>query len=376
VQAVIAENGSFAPDAHAARAASDEAVLIRHPPDSLRTGDSAMTDRPNQRAPDPRSPIERRYPVLVLTPEQLERRLQGWQSGVRVTEIELLRGGLRNTNYRVALAERASPVVARFSVADPAACAREAALSQLLAGQVPRPELLYTDCAGDPPLAVYALAPGERFEDLLERAAPAVLEATAFAAGGVLARIHAVTFPAAGFLGPDLTVAEPFRTGGAGWAAYIEDFLFRRRVGEMLGAAMTTKLWELVCASALRLDPLAGDRSMVHADYQPANLLVGHDGIGWTVTAVLDWEFALAASPLLDVATFLRHADRLPAAYARGLIAGYLAGGGTLPPDWRAMAKLLDLLNLCSLLDQPGGGPATIERIRGLITATIGELGA
>ncbi len=319
-------------------------------------------------------PGERRYPVLLLTPEQIQEHLQGWQPGARVTEIEQLRGGLRNTNYRVVLAGQAASVVVRFYVADPTACIREAALSRLVAGQAPKPEILFTDASGEPPFSIYTLAPGERLEDLLYRAAPSVLESTAFAAGQVLARIHATTFPAAGFLSAELTIAEPFRTGGAGWASYMEDFLFRRGVGGKLGADLTEQLWQLVTVSAPRLDPLEDDRSLVHADFQPHNLLVRHDGVGWQVTAVLDWEFALAASPLLDIAIFLRNASRLPAAYGRGFIAGYLEGGGILPPDWRAMAKLLDLLNLCSLLDQPGGGPATIERVQELITATIGEL--
>ncbi len=318
---------------------------------------------------------ERRYPVLTLTPRQIEERLQGWRSGARVTEIELLRGGHRNTNYRIALADREPPIVARFYVADQAACMREAALSRLLADQVPQPVLLYTDAASDPPFAIYALASGERYEDLLYRAAPSVLEATAFAAGRVLAGIHAFTFPAAGFLSPELTVTEPFRTGGAGWASYIEDFLFRRGAAEKLGADLTERLWRLVTANAARLDPLQNDRSLVHADYQPHNLLVGRDGIGWTVTAVLDWEFALAASPLLDVGIFLRHAEELPTAYRRGFVAGYVDGGGSLPPDWHAMAKLLDLLSLCSLLDQPGGNQHTIDRAQSVIATTIEELG-
>ncbi len=319
-------------------------------------------------------PIERHFPVLTLTPAEIETRLQGWKPGARVVEIELLRGGLRNTNYRVVLDGAREPVVARFYVADPAACLREAALARLLAGTVPKPELLYSDSTGDLPFAVYALAPGERFEELLYRAAPSVLEATSFVAGQVLVAIHTIQFPTAGFLSPDLTVAEPFRAGGAGWADYMEELLGARGVGARLGPDLTTRLRALVAARASQLDALRDDCSLVHADYQPRNLLVGRAGIGWTVTAVLDWEFALAASPLMDVAIFLRHADRLPPAYRRGFIAGYLDAGGDLPPDWHTMTKLLDLLNLCSLLDQPGGGENTLRRIRDIVANTVDEL--
>ncbi|MGH2353027.1 MAG: phosphotransferase family protein, partial [Chloroflexota bacterium] len=170
----------------------------------------------------------------------------------------------------------------------------------------------------------------------------------------------------------------------AGWTGHMEHFLVRGRAGAALGDDLVGRLRRLVTAQAPRLASLPGACTLVHADYKPWNLLVrlrgpagaarpagGAGADGWEVTAVLDWEFAFAGPPLVDVAIFLRHAAELPPEYARGFLAGYAARGGRLPEDWPARAKLLDLLNLCSMLDQPGGGAARARDIRRLIRATV-----
>lgn len=117
----------------------------------------------------------------------------------------------------------------------------------------------------------------------------------------------------------------------------------------------------------------------MHADYKPWNLLVcrpsasgAPDAAGaGRVAGVLDWEFAFVGPPLVGVAIFLRHRAALPPEYTRGFLVGYEAGGGHLPHDWPAQTKLLDLLNLCSMLEQPGGGSTRTRDIRRLILATV-----
>jgi Ser/Thr protein kinase RdoA (MazF antagonist) len=191
----------------------------------------------------------------------------------------------------------------------------------------------------------------------------------------VLARIHRFSFPNAGFLGPELEVRQPLDLSDAGWPGHMEHFLFRRGVGDLLGPDLTRRLWRLVGEQAPRLAPLRGARSLVHADYKPWNLLVAprdrSPRESWSLAAVLDWEFAFAGPPLVDLAIFLRHRATLPAAYSQAFLHGYGAAGGVLTADWEAQARLLDLLNLCSMLDQPGGGSARTRDIGDLIRAAV-----
>jgi Ser/Thr protein kinase RdoA (MazF antagonist) len=320
---------------------------------------------------------ERHHPFLSLDPPALEARLRAPFPGARVVRAEPLAGGLRNSNYRVWLAGRAAPVVVRLFTADPAACRREVALAALVGGSVPVPAILHADPAAEPPLTVTAWVEGVRLDALLrDGVGDGPAEGAAGAAGEVLARIHRFSFPGAGFLGPDLEVRQPLDLSDAGWPGHMEHFLFRRGVGDRLGQDLTRRLWRLVGEQAPRLAPLRGERSLVHADYKPWNLLVAprdrSPSEPWSLAAVLDWEFAFAGPPLVDLAIFLRHRATLPPAYTRAFLHGYAAAGGALPADWEAQTRLLDLLNLCSMLEQPGGGSARATRdIAGLIRATV-----
>jgi Ser/Thr protein kinase RdoA (MazF antagonist) len=303
---------------------------------------------------------ERHHSFLRLDREEIERALSGAFGAARVLDSEPLAGGLRNTNYRVRLEGRSAPVVVRLYTADPAACRREVALAARLQGVAPVPSVLHASPESDPPLAVTAWVDGVRFDDLLRAGDAAAVEAAAWSAGATLARIHGVAFPAGGFLGPDLAIRAPLDLSDAGWLGHMEHFLFRGRAGDSLGPDLAARVWRLAAANATRLAPLRGWHALVHADYKPWNLLVrparAADG-AWEVAAVLDWEFAFAGPPLVDLAIFLRHE-------------------ATLPAGWRAMTKLLDLLNLCSILEQPGGGAARARDIRRLVAATVDGWGA
>ena len=62
----------------------------------------------------------------------------------------------------------------------------------------------------------------------------------------------------------------------------------------------------------------------------------GRDG-RWSVSAVLDWEFAYSGSPLDDVGNMLRFEQ--PPGFAAGFADGFRDGGGDLPLDWRRSAR-------------------------------------
>jgi len=68
---------------------------------------------------------------------------------------------------------------------------------------------------------------------------------------------------------------------------------------------MTTRLRDHVSTSvwffAPQLASLQEEAHLVHGDFGNRNVLVRKVTKKWTVSAVLDWEFAIAGSPLTDV---------------------------------------------------------------------------
>jgi len=131
---------------------------------------------------------QRRHPHVQLDREAMRRLV-----GVAVLEATVLRGGLRNTNYKLRLAGEERPAVLRLYTAEAAACAREVALMRLVGKRVPVPRVLSADPTADPPWALFEWIDGERFDQMLVQATPDEVEQACRSAGEVLAAIHGFT---------------------------------------------------------------------------------------------------------------------------------------------------------------------------------------
>lgn len=320
---------------------------------------------------------ERRHPHVDLDRETLEALLRPAFPGRALVEVEPLSGGLANTNYRALLSGVGSPVVVRIYTRDPTACHREIALHRLVGDRVPVPEVIYADADGTGAAAGYPYmvtrwVEGEKLDALLVGQEVEDLRGLALVVGETLARIGETTFPRAGFFGPELEIAEPLPSIREACVGYVEEALFKRGAAEQIGAELAGRVWRLLSENAGLLDEVDPTARLVHADYKAQNLLVRRDaGGGWAVAAALDWEFALAWTPLLDLAILLRYAERLPADFERGVIEGFSGGGGVLPAEWKRTTTLLDLVNLCEFVARPDPGVHIAEDVRALLAATV-----
>jgi fructokinase len=101
----------------------------------------------------------------------------------------------------------------------------------------------------------------------------------------------------------------------------------------------------------------------VHSDYNGKNLLALERGGRWSISAVLDWEFAFSGSPLTDIGNMLRFRDTYPPGFASAFIAGYREAGGKLPPDWREVSEALDLYALADFLTRPPEHPYSVKAV-------------
>ncbi|WP_161952716.1 phosphotransferase family protein [Actinoplanes sp. TFC3] len=130
------------------------------------------------------------------------------------------------------------------------------------------------------------------------------------------------------------------------------------------------KLVSFAERSAADLEVLHGSRELVHADFNPKNLLVRHDDGRWVVAAVLDWEFAFSSAPLFDVGNML--GDPRPAAFTDGFLTGFRDAGGALPTNWHQLSRALDLYSLADLPTRPVDHRyfrRAVERIRELVAS-------
>lgn len=317
---------------------------------------------------------QRRHAHLSLDRATLGAMLAPVAAHHAIIAAEPLGGGLANTNYRVTLAGLAEPLVARVFTRDAAACAKEVALWRLAHDRVPIPEILYADEAGallGHPYLVARWIEGVKLDDLLRQGAPDDLQGAGAAVGATLTLLSDYTFPQAGFFAPDLSIAEPLGDPAEACLSYVRAALAGGQPIAHLGEDLTRRLSALVTENESLLRTVDATPRLTHCDYKAQNLLVRQSAGQWQTAAVLDWEFAAATSPLFDLGNLLRYSDRLPPAFAQGVIAGHTGNGGNLPPAWKRVNRLMDLVNLLTFLDTPKTGDPMIAEVVGLARATV-----
>lgn len=306
---------------------------------------------------------ERRHALLALDEATLAHLLQPAFAGHSIVSAEPLSGGLVNTNYRVTLDGLDDPIVLRIYIREADACRKELDVYRLVAPTVPVPELFYADPDAERwerPYIVQRFVAGLSLPAFLAAEggnADAVRQA-AHSLGATAAAIARHTFPESGFFGPGLAIMESWGALSEAFRSGMHDYLFEKDAGARLGPELTERLWALVDANASLLTAVDDQTSLQHGDYRDDNLLLHQRDGAWEVAAVLDWEFAFAWSRLFDLGQLFRRDAGHPPAFEAAVVEGYHAGGGTLPPGWKRMAKLLDLVNLLEFLSQPArGGP-------------------
>jgi aminoglycoside phosphotransferase (APT) family kinase protein len=294
----------------------------------------------------------------------------------RVTSHRRLLGGKSNTNIAVDLADAPKRVVLRLYQRDPAQARKEAALCKLLAERkAPIARMLYFADDGEivgNPYALMEWIGAERLEVVAQDIGPAGFVELAPGIGKALAAIHAITFPRTGFFADDLRIPEPVDMGRDGLLAYLRRCLLDGVGGARLGEKLTTEVIAFVEREGNRLDAWLKKPCLTHADFNASNILVKKNAAGrWTVAAVLDWEFAFSGSAAFDFGNLLRPPMGDSKGFVDGLTTAYKKAGGTLPDDWRRIARIADLYSWADFLARPDPGHAVIKDARRMVEATI-----
>jgi len=313
----------------------------------------------------PGAPQEARWhrpePRRSVAPELLGRIFGEAFPQRRVLSAAPLAGGLRNANFKVALDGSPGTVVLRLYEHDASICRKEADILRRLAGVVPVPQLYQVKEGVSeelPPFALMQYVDGITFHELKNRRDREAIAQAARSAGETLAAIAGVSFDRAGWLGPGLAVGAPLLEGPDPLPRFLDLCLAQPIAERRIPAEWRHRVRDGVWQCAARLAELDTDPRLVHGDFNRRNLLVRPAGGHWRVTAVLDWEFAVAGSPLADVGSFLRYEKPDAPLVEPHFSEGYRAGGGSLPADWRALSCWLTLSGICESLtheDLPDG---------------------
>jgi aminoglycoside phosphotransferase (APT) family kinase protein len=253
--------------------------------------------------------------------------------------------GCANLNFKIQLDGDIEPLLLRIYLRDQDAAWREQKLATILLPMVPVPKVIHVCDYKNYRFAITEFIPGITLRDLLLSDEPHDLYDIMYDVGVILSKIACHRFPAAGFFDENLHVIKNLAHDD--YLKHAKASLQHNTVFDQLGEAMILKVSSILNSYA-HLFPDDKERHLVHADFDPANMLVAKIDNDWKITAILDWEFAFSGSILCDVANMLRYAHQIPLEYEKGFLNGLKSGGISFPDDFKIR---IDLLNLFSLLD-------------------------
>jgi aminoglycoside phosphotransferase (APT) family kinase protein len=262
-------------------------------------------------------------------------------------------------------------IYARPSHRGPLAHEVDAALLRLLRGLLPVAEVLEVrraDPVGDvPALLVTSLLPGERADLVLPGLDDARVAVLGRALGHLVADLGGIPEPRPGiFVDADLRVA-PF-----GLADDLPAWVDQHADALGWPGELVARLGEVADRAQRLLDTI--DRCcLVHSDLNPKNVLVDPDSL--TVTGLVDWEFAHAGHPFIDLGNLLRF-DRRPS-FVTAVLSAYAERRGVAPDEALDLARAADLWALVDLAARAGDNPVATAAhglLRGI--ATSGDLHA
>lgn len=318
----------------------------------------------------------RQQPLLTLDGAQAARLLRPLDREAAVVELTPLDSGLINTNLRLRLVGQEAPLLLRLYQRGAAEARKEAAIARLLDGRVPVARVLHVaddNAVTGHAYAVFKWIEGESFDLVLPALDDAALARLGDAIGRALAAIHGVRFEHYGFFADDLSRAAAIDVDGKGVFAFLQHCLSEGPARARLGQALSDRLIAFMGRESAAIDAWLPPPCLVHGDFNPANLLVRRDDRSgdWALAAVLDWEFALAATPPFDFGNLLRPPLGRQRGFVQALASGYRAAGGRLPESWQRIARLVDLTAWSEMLSRPSCAEAVIADAQSIIRATI-----
>ncbi len=291
----------------------------------------------------------------------------------KLISYELITGGCANLNIKMLLEDEKHPLILRVYLRDKDAAYREQKLAALLKQTVPIPLTHYIGELEGYHFAITEFMPGISLRDHLMGDALHDISAIMYQVGIVLSNITKYEFDKSGFFDKNLSITNELTDCFA--STFAKECLHHPNVISALDSVTISEI-TVYFEKYNHLFPNHYEKHLVHADFDPANILVDQiEGI-WKITAILDWEFSFSNSVLHDIANMLRYAHKMPSEFQNALLNGLASGGVTLPKNWHITIQLLNLLALldCLKRSDPKNRPNQCADILELIEHILSEL--
>lgn len=265
----------------------------------------------------------------------------------KLASFEIISGGCANLNIKFSFTNSSAPLILRIYLRDKDAAYREQKLATLVKGSIPVPEVYFVNDVDDYRFAIVEYKHGITLRELLLSGQIDNIQDVMIEVGSALAKIQNHRFSQSGFFDKDLHIKDSIEADFC--TTDIKKCLEHPTITKKISEENISKIHQHLEKYHF-LFPDGSQRNLVHADFDPANILVQHIQGKWEISAILDWEFAFSGSTLCDVANMLRYAHHMPPEYETAFLYGLQRGGVQLPENWRISIFLLNLLSLLDCL--------------------------
>ncbi len=174
-----------------------------------------------------------------------------------------------------------------------------------------------------------------------------------FELGEYLAQIHSQKFKIAGEFSRDLIVSKTYDISPNGLSEIFKNTLhIAAKIGYI--SLSEAKKYTLIFKTKITIfDDWQHQPCLTHCDLNEDNIL-HHQG---HISAILDWEFAIAGHPALDFGKLTRSPYSNCVIFVENLCDSYYLTHKNLPPNWHEIAALVDLLAWAEFLSRPKLNP-------------------
>lgn len=289
---------------------------------------------------------EKAHTQVDLSEELILKMLGTYYTGDNdVKRISIIEGGCANINVIVSLYASETPIILRVYLHNKNSMYKEQRLSSLLHGKLPVPTFHHVSEEFGYTFAITDCLPGRTLRDCLLNNEKTDIRQIMFNVGKALGAISSITFSESGFFDNNLAIEK--RATRDDLMLFCFECLDDNKVKQLL-PQKKIEIISTILKTHKSILPSDTESNLVHADFDPANILVTANNKQLQLSGILDWEFSFSGSTLCDVANMLRYAHHLPADYQDSFLQGLQSTGYQLSRTWQIT---VDLLNIVSLLD-------------------------
>ena len=307
--------------------------------------------------------MRRRNAIVRLKVHTAEALLRPVIGSIRVNSLQLLTGGLSNSNYLAKLTDGTELVIRIWTSGENHRHCERVALKEVK-NNVAVPTLLHSDKRSELGFAVgiFEKLPGDSLWMLLRACDESQARRVGRVVGETLAELHRQ---------PVHREIPRFSTHTA--LEYIRSAFDNPNLTESIGSRRRNAIHSMLTENENWLVDIGGPPKLAHGDFKGDNILVCQSRGHWQVGGVIDWEWVHAGTTFSDVATLLRNDRTFTSPFTQGFTDAYDQSGGWLPRGWKLATRLFDLVNQSERLSWSNYRPALFRQALSYVDATIRE---